>query len=270
MSPLLWVVVGVVVGTYGTLIGAGGGFVLVPVLLFVYPHVSASRLTAVSLAAVFANAASGSVGYQRMGLADYRSGIVLAVATIPGAVAGALVVNAIPIRLFDLIMGASLVVVSLYLLFRPGGSLSLLAGAPWTVSRHLVDAQGVSHDYRFNLGLAAAFSTVIGFLSSLLGIGGGIIHVPMLTTLFSFPAHVATATSQFVLMITALTGSLTHIVHGDYNGFVTITVALAIGVVIGGQAGSALSRRVSARAIIRLLAVALLVVGVRLTLLAGG
>jgi len=268
MSLLAWVVVGLLVGTYGTLIGAGGGFVLVPVLLFAYPHASASQITAVSLAVVFANAASGSIAYLRLGYADYRSGAVLAAATIPGAIAGALIVNAIPIRLFHLLMGTALVVVSIYLLVRPGGSLSLLAGGPGTVSRHLVDGEGLSHEYRFNLGLAAAFSVVIGFLSSVLGIGGGIIHVPMLTTLFSFPAHVATATSQFVLMFTSLTGTLTHVAHGDYSGFVTLTFTLAVGVVLGGQAGAMLSRRVSGSVIIRLLAFALLVVGVRLAVFA--
>jgi uncharacterized protein len=268
MSPLLWVIVGLLVGTYGTLIGAGGGFVLVPVLLFAYPHASASQITAVSLAVVFANAASGSIAYQRLGFADYRSGIVLAAATIPGAIAGALIVNAIPIRLFHLLMGAALVLVSVYLLARPHGSLSLLAGSPGTVSRHLVDGQGVGHDYRFNLGLAAVISIGIGFLSSVLGIGGGIIHVPVLTTLFSFPAHVATATSQFVLMFTSLTGALTHIAHGDYAGFIPVTLALAVGVVLGGQAGAMLSRRVSGSVIIRLLALALLVVGLRLAVFA--
>jgi uncharacterized protein len=268
MSLVLWVIVGLLVGTYGTLIGAGGGFVLVPVLLFAYPHASASQITAVSLAAVFANAASGSIAYLRLGYADYRSGVVLAVATIPGAIVGALVVNAIPIRLFHMIMGGALVIVSVYLLFRPAGSLTLLVGGPGTVSRHLVDGQGQGHDYRFNLGLAAAFSIAIGFVSSVLGIGGGIIHVPVLTTLFSFPAHLATATSQFVLMFTSATGALTHVVHHDYTGFGGVTLALAVGVVFGGQAGAMLSRRVSGSMIIRLLALALLLVGLRLAVFA--
>lgn len=269
MVLLLWALVGVSVGLYGTVIGAGGGFVLVPILLFVYPHTPVGQITAVSLAVVFANAVSGSVGYFRQRRADYSSGIILAAATIPGAILGALLTNAIPIKLFDLIMGIALVLVAGLVLLKPGGSVALLRGAPLSVTRHVVDAHGAAYDYRFNLGAAAILSLGIGFLSSLLGIGGGIIHVPMLAILFSFPAHIATATSQFVLMITAATGTVTHFVHRDFGGFVPVTLALAVGVIVGGQAGAAISERLNAAWLLRLLAIALLAVGIRLVLQGG-
>lgn len=70
---LLLVALGLVVGALGTLIGAGGGFLLTPVLLLVYPHASAQTISATSLAVVFANAASGTVAYARQGRVDYRS-----------------------------------------------------------------------------------------------------------------------------------------------------------------------------------------------------
>lgn len=81
---------GFIVGTYGTLIGAGGGFVLMPILLILYPRESADRLTAISLAVVFFNALSGSGAYARMKRIDYKSGLMFAAATIPGAIIGAL------------------------------------------------------------------------------------------------------------------------------------------------------------------------------------
>lgn len=264
MDLLLWALGAVVIGAFGTLVGVGGGIVLVPILLFVYPHESPGRLTAISLAVVFANAVSGSAAYFRLRRPDYRSGIVLALATIPGAVLGAIVVNAIPVKTFDLIMGITLLAVALRLLLRPGGTHPLLQDGPLSVRRHLVDASGVAADYRFNLGLAALLSTAIGFLASLLGVGGGILQVPMLTIFFSFPAHVATATSQFVLMVTSASATATHVVHGDIGPYWPLTLALAAGMVVGGQAGAALSRRVSPTWLIRLLAVALTIAGVRL------
>lgn len=267
LAALPWVALGVGVGTYGTLIGAGGGFVLVPILLLIYPHQSPTELTAVSLAVVFANAASGSVSYYRMRRVDYRTGWILALATLPGAIAGALVVGALPRAGFNLLMGIALLLVAAFLLLKPKGTLPLLLNAPWTVSRRIRDSDGTTYAYRFNLGLATILSTAVGFLSSLLGIGGGIIHVPLLTTFFAFPAHLATATSHFVLMIMAGAATVTHIVHGDYGPFVAITVALAIGVVVGAQVGAALSRRVAGGLIIRLLALALGLVGIRLLLL---
>jgi uncharacterized membrane protein YfcA len=140
---------------------------------------------------------------------------------------------------------------------------------PFAVERSLVDSTGRTYTYRFNVPLALASSLGLGFLSSLLGIGGGPIQVPLLTTFFDFPARIASATSLFVLMITAGSGSLIHIVHGDFGSFIGITVALAVGAVIGGQVGALLSRRVDDHGIIRLLALALAVIGIRLLLQPG-
>lgn len=259
-----WIALGLGVGAYGTLIGAGGGSILVPALLFVYPGLSATQVTAISLAVVFVNACSGSLSYARMRRIDYRTGVVLAAATVPGAVVGAIVVAFIPRRAFAFIMGLALIGVSIYLLLRPRGSRSLWLNSRFTVSRNLIDLHNTTYDYRFNLGLAAVCSIGIGFLSSLLGIGGGIIQVPLLTSFFGFPAHIATATAQFVLMFTALTGTITHVVQGVYGPFLRLTIELAAGVVVGAQVGAALSRRVGGGLIIRLLAVALGLGGIRL------
>jgi uncharacterized membrane protein YfcA len=264
LATIGWIALGLGVGAYGTLIGAGGGFILVPALLFVYPGLSATQVTAISLAVVFVNACSGSLSYARMRRIDYRSGVVLAAATVPGAVLGAIVVGFIPRRTFDAVMGIALIAVSIFLLVRPEGSRSLWLNSRFTVSRSLIDLEHTSYEYRFNLALAALFSVGIGFLSSLLGIGGGIIQVPLLTSFLGFPAHIATATAQFALMFTAATGTITHIVQGVYGPFLLLTGELAIGVVAGAQLGAALSRRVGGGMIIRLLAVALGLVGIRL------
>ena len=254
-------------GAYGTLVGAGGGFALVPILLLAYPRQSPAQLTAVSLAAVFANVASGSIRYSRLKRIDYRTGLMLAPATIPGAVIGALVVGAIPRAAFDAVMGSALILVSGFLLLKPQGNIPLGLAGRWVVSRTLVDSDGNRYQYRFNMALAIVASFGIGFVSSLLGIGGGIVQVPILTSFFAFPAHIASATAQFVQIFTSGFGAFTHVLHGDYATFVTVTVALAIGVIIGAQFGAAISRRVAGSAIIRLLALALGLVGIRLLLL---
>ncbi|HEX2387234.1 MAG TPA: TSUP family transporter, partial [Candidatus Binatia bacterium] len=87
----LWLIpVGFVIGAYGTLIGAGGGFLLVPLLLLYYPQESADTITSISLAVVFFNALSGSTAYARARRIDYYSGLLFALAAVPGAVLGAL------------------------------------------------------------------------------------------------------------------------------------------------------------------------------------
>ena len=258
--------IGLGVGAFGTLIGAGGGFVLTPILLLLYPHDSAQTLTAISLAAVFFNAASGTTAYVRQRRIDYRSGIVFSLATLPGAVVGALVVGAVSRRMFDSIMGAVLALLAAW----------LLAGERWPLPqphghlerRLIVDRSGETYRYTVPVRRGAMYSLGVGFLSSFLGIGGGVIHVPLLVRALGFPTHLATATSHFVLAIMAGTGTVTHIALGSFgHGHgVRRAAALSIGVVAGAQLGAHVSLRLRGAVIQWLLGGALVALAARLLL----
>ena len=91
MERYIWLIpLGLVIGAGGTLIGAGGGFILIPVLLLLFPSESAEIITSISLAVVFFNTLSGSGAYVRMKRIDYKSALLFSAATIPGAILGAL------------------------------------------------------------------------------------------------------------------------------------------------------------------------------------
>jgi hypothetical protein len=244
------VVLGLLVGAYGTLIGAGGGFVLMPILLLLYPWESPSELTAVSLVAVFLNALSGSIAYARMKRIDYRAGLLFAVCGVPGALLGAHTVSWIPRRVFSLVLGGLLVAVAAYLLFRPqdsspDGRDSSLKAPP------------------YNRFLGGTVSLAVGYLSGVLGIGGGILHVPFLSRVLRFPVHVATATSHFVLAIMAFSATLIHVAKGEFHGGLSRMLLLGVGILIGAQVGAALSKRVRGKWILRGLALAMLLVAIR-------
>ena len=243
----LLVAIGLVVGAFGTIVGAGGGFVLTPVLFLLYPHDSPETLTAISLTAVFFNALSGSIAYARQRRIDYRSGSVFALATLPGAVGGAFVVGLVSRRLFSVILAAVLVALAAW----------LLAGERWTAR---------PRSRRRTLYRGALYSLGVGFLSSFLGIGGGVIHVPLLVRALGFPVHTATATSHFVLAFMAGAGTITHIALGSFahRHGVRRAIALSVGVVAGAQVGARVSTRVQGRAITAMLAVALVGLAARL------
>src|SRR6266498_1757398 len=90
------ILAGFIIGALGTLIGAGGGFILVPALILTHHSLSPEIITAVSMALVACNAVSGSVAYARSGRIDYKTGIVFALFTIPGSVLGVLTTQYIP------------------------------------------------------------------------------------------------------------------------------------------------------------------------------
>jgi uncharacterized protein len=271
----LWLLpLGLLIGAFGTLIGAGGGFILVPILLLVYPNEKTEIVTAISLAVVFFNALSGSFAYARMKRVDYKSGIIFSIAAIPGAILGALSTAYVPRRIFDLIFGILMTIAAIVLWLSAKEDRST-SPHPKVVpvsekartrltERHLVDAEGVHYDYTFDLRLGIVLSIFVGYISSLLGVGGGFIHVPALARLMNFPVHIATATSHFVLAIMALTGTLVHVAQGVFVHGLWRTAMLAIGVLIGAQAGAWISNRTGGKAIIRALAVAMAFVGIRL------
>jgi hypothetical protein len=266
MQQYLWLLpLGVLVGAFGTLIGAGGGFILMPVLILLYPEQSPVAMTAISLVVVFLNAASGTAAYARMRRIDYKSGLMFSLATVPGAVLGAMATALFPRRWFDLVFGLLLMGVSAYLLTStrpPSGHPRTTGGRRF--HRAIVEADGTRHEWSFNPAVGLGLSLLVGFVSSLLGIGGGIIHVPAMVRLLSFPVHIATATSQFVLAIMALAGTGVHVLDGALLNTAGLVIPLAIGVVIGAQFGAWLSNRVRGRLILVILALALGSVGLRI------
>jgi len=264
LTYALLALLGFGVGIFGTLVGAGGGFILTPVLLLLYPDDSAATVTSISLL-VFFNALSGSIAYARMRRIDYLSGIQFAAAALPGAVGGAFAVRFVPIRVFDAIMACVLGAAAVTVIrLRPHAERPLPRGE--TRPRHLVDSAGVEYRYRVPVKRGVAYSTVVGFLSTFLGIGGGVLHVPLLVSTLGFPMHVATATSHFVLVFISGTGSLTHLVSGTlgFGSGLRRAIALSVGVLPGAQVGAALSKRLAGPTIRRLLGVALLALALRL------
>jgi uncharacterized protein len=256
LGNLVWFVpLGFAVGVIGTLLGAGGGFLLVPVLLLIYPHESPVVIASISLAVVFFNAASGSVAYARMKRINYRAGLIFAAAAVPGAWLGSWSTRFVPRPLFDGICGALMLAAGFHLFFSPGDSRPRAAGnAPAGAEGSAVPA--------YNTALGAVISVVVGYVSSILGIGGGFIHVPSLVRFLNFPVHTATATSHFILAIMALTGTIAHLVYGSFGSHgLRRTVLLSIGVIVGAQVGAGLSNRVSGSGIVRGLAVVLVLVG---------
>ena len=262
----LWLIpVGLIIGAYGTVIGAGGGFLLVPLLLFLYPAETPETVTSISLAVVFFNALSGAVAYARQKRIDYRSGLIFSAATIPGAILGAVTTGYLSRWFFDALFGLLMVLTSVFLIARPAKrTVPDRKVQAQQFSRLVVEADGKEHRFSYNLSLGVGISLIVGYLSSLLGVGGGFIHVPALVHLLNFPVHIATATSHFILAVMTFTGTAVHVVNGTFSHGIRRTAALAVGVLIGAQVGARMSDRIHGDWIIRGLAVALGFVGLRL------
>ena len=249
-------VCGLLIGCVGTLVGAGGGFLLVPLLVFLYPHEKPAVIASISLAVVFCNTLSGTAAYLRRRKVDVRSGLRFAATAIPGSVLGAFAVAHLPRAGFEGILGV--------VLMGAGSFMLVSKRKPAEESGEAADWLGPHIAKRPFVGMAVSF--VVGFLSSLLGIGGGIIHVAVLAHALDFPVHVATATSHFVLAWTAGAGTLSHVALGSFHEGWRRTIALGLGAVVGAQLGAWWAKKTPPTIILRILASLLVLLGLRILL----
>lgn len=252
LELFLYLLLGHAVGAFGTMIGAGGGFILVPILMALHPAFSSEQITAVSLLCVAINASSGSLSYLMQKKVHLKAAFIFIMAGLPGVWLGTTLTRAIPRERFQGIFGVSLVLISLFLLWRSSRTQHKL-----------------SEEHQFSITnkqyfLGGLISIFVGVLASFLGIGGGIIHVPLLIHWIKFPVHLATGTSHLILAVTAIAAVATHYFHSDYPQDVFFMWPLGIGMLVGAQIGAKYSSKLKGAFILKALYFAVLLVGVRL------
>jgi hypothetical protein len=250
---------GATIAGYGTLLGAGGGFLLVPALLTVFRTASPAAITSLSLVVVALNALSGTVAYARRARVDFRLALVLSSAAVPGTMLGATATNYVPRATFEAAFGLVLLVLAGFLFWTP-------AGRPRATTEPApsVPPAPAPGDLPAGIGLSA----LVGTMSGLLGIGGSPLQVIVLTHAMHVPVHRAMPTSQFMVLLGAVSGVLTHLTIGDFHVGWTPLALLGGGAVLGAQVGATIAGRVSSASLVRLLAATLVPLGAHLVIAA--
>jgi uncharacterized protein len=250
------VLVGAAVGFIGALVGAGGGFLLMPVLLMVY-RLPPAQAAAVSLVTVTAAALSGTLAHARRGRVDIPGGLTLAAFAIPGALVGVRFAAVIPAGLFTTGFGALLAALGLWMLV---GGPSHMRSGPVVIGVHLS-----ANRRRLGMNTLAPLSAgmvVIGGLASLFGIGGGPLMVPLLAVGGRLPVHRAAATAQLVIFLSSLAGLAGYVAVGRVNW--ALAALFSAGALAGAPLGAAASGRLPGGRLLQLLGFCLLLTGGRL------
>jgi len=265
LHALLMAAIGLGAATIGSLAGLGGGFIVAPLLRLVF-HLPPSQAAGTSLVLVFANVASASVAFVRQGRVDLRLAVTMGVLAIPGSIIGALLVKIAPATWFDLAYAALLGFVAIDLLRRKEAvATGAMAKIPWAKRRVFADRiSGTEFVYAESPPIAAAAGISTGFLSSFFGIGGGIIVVPVLLRVFLMPAHIVSASSHMVILLSAPFGVAIHASQGDIAWLDALP--LAAGGIVGGQLGAAISKNISSTVLVRALAAILTAAALSLAL----
>jgi uncharacterized membrane protein YfcA len=260
MTFILLLGIGLLAGISGSLVGLGGGFIVVPVMAFLFPDMLPSHLAGTSMAMLLFNSISSTYVYAKQKRIDYQAAIRFSAASIPGSVIGALFVEQIEGKMFFVSFGFFLILIALILLYKPSKPVA------WpfkpTVNRSLIDSNGERFNYAYHMPTGIVISFMVGFMASLFGVGGGSLMVPTMTLLLGFSPHIAVATSMLHIFLSAIVSTSTHAFLMNIDWFMVL--GLAPGAIIGGQIGARLARRLPAKLLLKLLAVFLIVVSIRM------
>jgi len=238
MIDQLWLIpLGVAAGMLGSMIGLGGGIIVVPVLTFLGfpPTVAASN----SLFAALSNAIASTVSYSKQKRIEFSLGLKLGLLSVPGTVLGALISTDAAPEIFKVLFGFVLIASAAYIFLR-----KKIESKEKTLSKQMMI-------------FAVGASFFAGIISSFFGIGGGIIFVPLMVVGMGMAMKRAAPTSQLILLFASLSGVIVHSVlgHPDFlqAGF------LAIGSFIGGLIGARLSIDIKERYLQILVSVVILI-----------
>ena len=235
----LWLLpLGFAAGILGSMIGLGGGLVVVPVLTFFgfSPALAASN----SLFAAFSNAVASTISYAKQKRIEYSLGLKLGLLSIPGTILGALISDQITPSLFKILFGILLVASTVYIY-----SKRKMEPKVYNTSKQV-------------MVLAVAASFFAGIISSLFGIGGGIVFVPLMVIAIGLSMRLAAPTSQLILLFASASGMIVHSLLGHPDFYQALL--LAVGAFGGGLVGSRLSVEIEEKKL-KILVSAVMVVG---------
>jgi uncharacterized membrane protein YfcA len=216
---------GILAGFVGSLFGLGGGIVIVPVLTLIFklPVIEAVGTSLVSISAVSSLAA---IDFLKSGRVDLELGMIVAATASIGALTGGVLVEFIPSKTIYLAFSIILIVAALNMT-RPKRII-------------LIDNQYRSAS---NKAMGYSLSLLAGGVSGILGVGGGIIQVPVMRTIMKVPMKIATATSSYMIGILVAPAALLYLLRGDVDFFKA--GAIIIGAYAGSMLGAAFSYRIT-------------------------
>jgi uncharacterized membrane protein YfcA len=237
---------------FGSMVGLGGGFILVPILRLFFGFGPAFA-AGTSLVLVVANSGSGALTYLLQKRVHVKVGLLIAAGGFPGSILGALVVRHMSAQLFDWFFAALLAIMASDMMLN---ARKRVAGR--NEERHVAHLKGMSYPAAVLIGF------VVGLIGSVFGIGGGVIIVPTLLYLSELPAHAISATSQFTIFLISPVGLATHIAQHDILG--SAIVPMVAGGLSGGMVGARLSSRLKSPQLLIAVSSALLLAALSLVL----
>ncbi|WP_411739212.1 sulfite exporter TauE/SafE family protein [Peribacillus sp. S4] len=268
---MVWLVlvgIGLLAGSIGALVGLGGGIIIVPYLLYlgtstnIIDELTPQVAVGVSTVIMIFTGLSSTLSYLKHKVVDYKAGLIFFIGGAPGGIMGAHVNKNLNAEAFSLYFGIFMVFMAIVLLVKNRLKPMLFKPGKGKIVKTYKTENGHSFSYGYHPLLAVFISFVVGFSSGLFGIGGGALMVPVMMLLFFFPPHMAVATSMFMVFLSSITNSITHISLGNVNW--PYAFALIPGAWFGAKLGAFINTRLKSASLENMLKIVLIIIGLRL------
>lgn len=266
MEFILLGIIALFAGIIGSLVGLGGGVILIPATLFVginlnyFPNITPQSVVGLSVIMMVFTGLSSTISYIKNKQVDLKSGFIFFLGSIPGTILGAWLNQGLELASFNIFFGIILIVLSSLLIVR-----DKLKPINWFlhngISRRFIDNDGQEYVYGYPIWFALLFTFVVGLISGLFGIGGGSLIVPAMVLLFRFPPHVAVATSMFMVFLSALVNTASHLYLGDIPWKYTLPVIICA--YIGAKIGAFLNKKLESKTVVFILQIVMMFIGIR-------
>ena len=251
---LLTLVSAMFFGFLAVLVGIGGGLFYVPYLIFVLNLEPVTTLT--SSVAILFTSTSGTIKYSKSKYIDFKVGFIFLGFAIPGSFLGSYVAEVlltdtkiIKVLFACLIGGIATSKLLLLNLSKEKKNIQIKGHTFWSVNRKISTKDGKIFEYNVKIGFGMLFIFLGGFLAGILGVGGGLIFVPILSSVSGLPAPIAIATSTFMIVIVTVIVLFTRfsLFTGDIFLVIMWGVVLGLGSIIGGYIGASKVSKLSSK-----------------------
>lgn len=267
LTVIISLLIGLLSAFIGSLVGLGGGLILVPIMLFLakstdmFTWATPQVIVGISLITMVFTGLSSTLGYVRYNRVDMKTGFLFLIGSIPGSIFGSWFNQFFNTKQFSLYFGILMIII-FGLLFLDRNKLQQKQQVMNSNQMRTFTIDGETFHYEVKIVPALILAFFVGALSGLFGIGGGTISVPVMILFFGIPVQVAIGTSMFMIFFISLFSTITH----TFLGHVLFSHALffIIGAFLGGTIGARVSQHLKGNMLEWLLRIVILIAAIQL------
>lgn len=258
LTTSLLILISFLISLYGSIVGFGGGIFIVPILITFF-HFEFGTAVGTTMASLIPSAFISTFLNRKNKNVDFKMGTLLELPTMLGVITGSLLVSYIAVNDLKLVFVIIIFLLGLsfFIKFKSKiGNFNLFDKMNKLKPSFIIKNKNHSVAYRASIYMLMFFGLLSGTLAGMFGMGGGFMKTPIMIKVFKIPAKIATATALFMIMITSITGTVSHYLQGHI--YLIKALPVIIGFALGAVVGHKVNTHIKSASLEKLIGLALI------------